>query len=290
MVSISVEEIKREIANRNAKWEARDHPHLRLAEEDVKYTLGVRVDEEHLRSALAETQINIEDIIADAVKSAEAVSAPPPHVDWREQNKVTPVKDQRHCGSCVSFGTTGALESAVLIEQNKVTDLSEAELFYCGGAGDASCATGWWPPRAFPYLHNKGLSQENCFLYQDHDIPCHTCNDRDKQAIKIKKDVQIMNVTQRKRYLSKVGPLIAVFRVYEDFFSYSRGVYSHVAGTFQGGHCVLVVGYDDGDGAWICKNSWNTGWGDNGYFKMAYGDRDCGMDTKFPMWGIYGTK
>jgi len=289
MVSISIEQIKLEIANRNAKWQARDHQHLRLADEEVKHRLGLRVDKEHLRSARTQPQINIQEIVADATRSAERLGTPPPHVDWREQNKVTPVKDQLHCGSCVSFGTTGALESAILIEQNKETDLSEAELFYCGGAGDASCGTGWYPPRAFSYLRNKGLSEESCFPYQDRDIPCNTCSNRDKQAIKIKKDVQLMDINDRKQYLSKVGPLIACMDVYEDFFAYATGVYSHVTGVLQGGHCVLAVGYDDKDGAWICKNSWATGWGDQGFFKMAYGDSDCKMDTEYPMWGIYGT-
>jgi C1A family cysteine protease len=282
---VTVEQIKQQIASRNAKWQ----PVETTRGEVPKYSLGCTIDEQHVRAARTRAATNIEEVIADFGKATRGAGAPPAHVDWREQNKVTPVKDQRQCGSCVSFGTIGTLESMVLIEQNVERDLSEAELFYCGGAGDASCEGGWFPPRAFPYLHTKGVANESCFPYQDHNIPCNVCADRDQQAVKIRKDVELMPVNDRKQYLSRVGPLIGAMDVYDDFFSYASGVYSHVTGDLAGGHCVQIVGYDDNEGAWICKNSWTTGWGDNGFFKMAYEDRDCKMDTEYPMWGMYGT-
>jgi C1A family cysteine protease len=40
--------------------------------------------------------------------------------------------------------------------------------------------------------------------------------------------------------------------------------------TPQGGHCVLMVGYDDARSLFICANSWGTGWGDAGYFYLPY--------------------
>jgi hypothetical protein len=42
----------------------------------------------------------------------------------------------------------------------------------------------------------------------------------------------------------------------------------------------LIVGYDDNDcsgaGAWIVKNSWGTGWGENGFFRIKYNDCNIG--------------
>jgi hypothetical protein len=37
-------------------------------------------------------------------------------------------------------------------------------------------------------------------------------------------------------------------------------------------HAVAIVGYDDAGGYWWVRNSWGTGWGDNGYFKLGYGE------------------
>jgi C1A family cysteine protease len=288
--SLTIEKIQEEIRNKNAKWTPKQERRLSLSAEEIKYSLGLRKDERALEALRTRRDvININDLIGEFGK-ARKLAARPQSIDWRNMNGkncVTSIKDQKGCGSCVAFGTTATLESMVLIEQDKTMDLSEAELFFCGGAGDAGCGTGWWPENAMPYLLQKGLSEESCFPYQDSDIPCNTCSDRDKQAIKIKKHVAILDVNQRKDYLSNIGAMIGCFEVYRDFMSYSNGIYSHVAGEFLGGHCIGIIGYDDNEGCWICKNSWTEGWGESGFFRIAYGE--CNLDSEYPFWGVMGT-
>jgi hypothetical protein len=70
------------------------------------------------------------------------------------------------------------------------------------------------------------------------------------------------------------GPVVASFDVYEDFFSYSGGVYQHVTGSRIGGNVGLIVGWGN-DGTvdyWIVKHCWGTWWGDGGYFLIRRGD------------------
>lgn len=38
----------------------------------------------------------------------------------------------------------------------------------------------------------------------------------------------------------------------------------------MGGHAVCAVGFDDDQEVFICRNSWGSGWGDDGYFYMPY--------------------
>lgn len=71
------------------------------------------------------------------------------------------------------------------------------------------------------------------------------------------------------------GPLVTTFDVYNDFFSYRGGIYEYATGSLAGGHAVLLVGYVDdanvnGGGYFVVKNSWGTGWGEAGYFRIAY--------------------
>ena len=73
------------------------------------------------------------------------------------------------------------------------------------------------------------------------------------------------------------GPIVAAFDVYEDFRDYTGGIYEHVWGDYLGGHAVAIVGYNDAENYWIVKNSWGTGWGENGWFRIRYGQ--CNIDS-----------
>lgn len=76
------------------------------------------------------------------------------------------------------------------------------------------------------------------------------------------------------------GPIVAGLNVPNDFFSYSSGVYASTTTSIAGFHVVLVIGYDDKQKCFICKNSWGPGWGENGYFRISYGEFQGG-DTGF---------
>lgn len=80
--------------------------------------------------------------------------------------------------------------------------------------------------------------------------------------------------------LVRYGPITAAFTVYEDFLSYKSGVYVRTGGSQLGGHAVTIVGYGTENGLdyWNVRNSWNSGWGDNGYFKIEV--NQCGISNR----------
>lgn len=217
-----------------------------------------------------------------------ARTAPPAH-DWRNvngQNYVTPVRSQGRCGSCVAFAACATVETQKRIQTGSPSaaiDLSEAHLFFCHAASEGrNCGNGWWVTRALTHFRQNGVVDEKCFPYTDHDQACNLCADWQTRLTRISGATTLSAVSAMKQWLATHGPLATGFTVYQDFFSYGGGIYHHVAGGSAGGHAVTVVGYNDAAQYWIVKNSWGSGWGENGYFRIGYGE--CGIDAM--MWGV----
>ncbi len=273
------EDIGAAIRSEGFDWVAGTTPLTNLSAQEQKDHLGLVVSDAELKATEA------------AIKAQEALSAiqataiaAPPAVDWRNKsgNWVTGIKDQNSCGSCVSFGTVSTIESRMRIAQNNANlaiDLSEAHLFYCG-CGNC-CGTGWNFVPALDFCKNTGVGLETSFPYTPGNQPCRAGV---TPYVKITSYAAVLAVADRKNVLSTKGPMVAGMAVYQDFFSYRSGVYRHATGNLAGYHCVSVIGYDDTQSCWICKNSWGAGWGDQGFFRIGYGE--AGIDTQFAFYDV----
>jgi hypothetical protein len=109
-------------------------------------------------------------------------------------------------------------------------------------------------------------------------LPC--C---DQNRLKILSATRITSDAVAKQWLSTNGAIQAAMMVVSDFIDYSGGVYVPQSGNDVGGHCVCIIGYDDVQGCWICKNSWSTEWGEDGFFRIAYGQ--CGIFRDYAGYG-----
>lgn len=70
-------------------------------------------------------------------------------------------------------------------------------------------------------------------------------------------------------------------QVYADFTLYHDGVYRHVLGDFVGYHAVKIIGWGHENGLpyWLAANSWDTRWGQDGFFKIVRGENHCGIES-----------
>lgn len=257
--SDELRQIKDKIKEKKAKWTAGETEISKLSPEERKK----RVAKE------------LKTTFPDAKEITPPIVSLAPTLDWRNNNGnfITPVKNQGGCGSCWAFATTANTESAVLLKNNtpysqNPVDLSEQVMVSCSGAG--SCSGGYMDPS---YVVNTGLPAESCYPYTATNGNCSSaCANWQASASKIS-DYKVINtsdVNTVKNAIATYGPLTAGMDVYSDFFSYLSGVYSYVTGTYQGGHAIQLVGYDDSTQSFILKNSWGTGWGEAGFFKVAY--------------------
>ena len=271
--------LQNEIESAGARWRAGATPLAHLSFESQQARLGLVISEEQI----AATSMAIR--ASEQVRELAAeFAAPPPSVDWRSKggNWITPVKDQFECSACVSFSILAAIEARLNIACNDPTldmNLSEAHLFYCG-CGNC-CAGGWTFEPALDFCKNNGVGLDASFLYTPNNQPCKAGV---PAAVKITSWARVFSVADRKNILATKGPMVGGMKVFQDFYAYTGGVYRHVSGLLTGLHAICIVGYDDAAQCWICKNSWDTTWGDDGFFRIGYGE--CGIDTDFAFYDV----
>jgi len=247
------------IHKKGAKWAAAETSLSRLSPDELKTRVGT--------SGMK--------ISAKPVPEEMGIySKLPSSLDWRSNNGdfVSTVKDQQKCGACWAFAMTAGLESNVLLTGGASggnVDLSEQVLLSCGGVG--SCNGGTLDA---DFLAATGLPPESYYPYTATNGDCSTAAPNwQKATYKIGDWGSVsQKLSSIKSALAKYGPLPTAFMVYEDFKHYKSGVYSYVSGKKLGGHAVLLVGYNDDEQYFIVKNSWGTGWGEGGFFRIAYSE------------------
>jgi C1A family cysteine protease len=205
-------------------------------------------------------------------------AALPSQVDLRPQ--CPPVYDQGQLGSCTGNGWAGAAEFLLL--KQGLTDFVPSRLFIYYNervmdndvATDAGAAIsdgahvvstqGCPHETLWPYDITKFAAQPPQTAYQDGLL--HLL----MQVQQVSQDL-----TSMKEVLASGLPIVIGFTVYPSFETSQvteTGIVP-LPGHHEkpvGGHCVLVVGYDDTKSTFIIRNSWGTSWGMAGYATMPY--------------------
>ena len=220
-------------------------------------------------------------------------------VNWVEAGGVTPVKDQIHCGACWAFSTIGALEGAYFAKYGELLTFSEQQLIDC----DTHDCVSWYGG------HNEGCHGGSMIIAFDYFKDTHPMLKTDypytsgtgyetkkclyfaSKAVNVKiggwngggYDLSYIKTSVQKQPVST-----AINANNKYIHSYASGIIdaSDCSAEYIVGvknlnpinHGVLIVGYghDKATGLdyYLLKNSWNTTWGDKGYFKIKMGDKD----------------
>jgi len=223
----------------------------------------------------------------------------PKQVDWRPHGFVTPIKNQKQCGSCWAFSATGSLEGAHFNKTKKLVSLSEQNLVDCSKKeGNLGCFGGLMD-NAFKYIkENNGIDTEASYPYTAKTGPKCLFNKTSIGAtLSSWVDIKSGSEADLESAVAHVGPIsVAIDAGHQSFQMYKSGVYyERKCSSIRLDHGVLAVGYghikhesEDGKGknVWIVKNSWGESWGMKGYINMAKDMNNmCGIATKasFPV-------
>jgi C1A family cysteine protease len=203
-----------------------------------------------------------------------------PVFDWRVNGGTTPAKDQGGCGSCWDFAATGQLESHVKIIEGREEDLSEQQVLDCTPYS-VGCDGGFSTAAYYVWL-NYGAVREVCLPYQMRDdLPC--TQDSCEPIAWIASSQSVANDVNSIKEALLTGPVYSSMSIVDRFYDYISGCFSW-EDEIVGYHAVVIVGWDDtqcgGEGAWIIKNSWGIGWGNNGFGYIKYGNNGIGGSAR----------
>jgi C1A family cysteine protease len=122
-------------------------------------------------------------------------------------------------------------------------------------------------------LQTYGLCSEDMWPYDPEMEPVRPPMDTydEAQDHKIHTPAQISSndIDHVKDSLAQGKPVIIGIAVYSEFMDDDARETGEIplpgyGSRKQGNHAVLVVGYDDYQQKWICRNSWGRNWGDRG--------------------------
>ncbi len=239
-------------------------------------------------------------------------SALPSNYDLRDHSASTAVREQNPYGTCWTFGPLASLESTFRKRTGEVFDFSEWHLAYFGYVDERADfpaftqipvrpeenqifdqgGNGW--QAAAILARWTGAVKEEDRPYNNGTLP--TPQD---PVFKHLENVWYLGGSfdgdTVKRALMSYGAVSVSMKWSKRHYDKnSTSYYLALGESYEGGHCVTIVGWDDNfeltkftpevpsdesappqppkNGAWLIKNSWGTEWGDSGFFWLFYSD------------------
>lgn len=210
----------------------------------------------------------------------------PSKVDLRERFALPKVYQQGQCGDCTSNAWCGLYEIESIIKnfeptfrpsrlflyfnernlpQDKILEISKKEQqggFLVNGLISLSfqgvCSEAKWP---YDLSKVDVKPTEDCYVQGlEHQIIQGNCLDQ--------------TLIHMKTCLNSNHPFVFAFDIYSNFHdsNFKNGIMlmPTPSSTQIGRHAVVAVGYDDALNTILCRNSWGSKWGMEGYFWMPY--------------------
>ncbi|CAF3335950.1 unnamed protein product [Rotaria sp. Silwood2] len=193
----------------------------------------------------------------------------PTSLDWRDKGVITPVYNQGTSPKYSTVVAVEAIESFQAIRGGKLEKGSIDQVSDCceNTIDILDCI-----------LNKMGGSLCRESDYKSSNI---TCDRNACQPFAVFNNLKVLKVANEYTMLEWIqdSPLyVGVNAADFGFEIYKSGVYSNpecANGTVD--HVLQIVGYgiESGTPYWLCKNSWSSAWGDQGYIRLERGKNTC---------------
>lgn len=193
------------------------------------------------------------------------------------------VRDSGNCSASYAIAAADALASRFCIQDNAKFGslrLSPQQILSCDKKSRG--CKGGGVDSVWSYIQKKGLYPDECVPYAGVKEPvCSksmtTCTD--EQKVKVLDHCVLTKEKSVKREIYNKGPVVAPLYLKSEYLVYSGGVYTpteNAETVFDSSdqaamHAVMIVGWGKSQGTpyWWVRHSWGTGWGENGYARVA---------------------
>lgn len=232
---------------------------------------------------------NAEENLAQAVDMANNTSIFPTKYDLRERNRVPAVRNQGNQGTCWAFAALSAIESVLLPEEESEYAVDHMSLL---NGFNLTQQDGGEYTMGMAYLASwKGPVPASADPYGDGET------DADLKAVKHIQEMQIIDGKDYEKIKETVfkygGVQTSIYSALTNakssskYYNSEKSAYCYI-GTEKPNHDVVIVGWDDnypkenfnvdleGNGAFICQNSWGSNFGEQGFFYISYYDTNIG--------------
>eukprot|EP00884_Botryococcus_braunii_P006979 jgi/Botrbrau1/16282/Bobra.0066s0059.1 len=134
---------------------------------------------------------------------------------------------------------------------------------------------------------------QTCSNYQAVDQPCDAINrcktcsgDGECRAVQgityhISDYGKVWGEAAMKAEITARGPIACGICVTKEFGQYVGGIFRDSSKCKEMMHEIEVAGWGEENGTkyWIGRNSWGTYWGEDGWFRLAIGEGDLGIES-----------
>lgn len=201
----------------------------------------------------------------------------PTSVDLRKN--CPPVVDQGDLGSCTANALSSAIGFLDIKDLKLFNPFSRLFIYYNERAleGTVKQDSGAQIRDGIKTLASQGVCFEVLWPYNITRFtqkPSSSCYSLAKPH-KAMTYSRLITLNDMKSCLAAGFPFVFGFTVYESFESDAVAKTGIVpipgqSESVLGGHAVMACGYDDKTQMVLVKNSWGTGWGQQGYFQLPY--------------------